>query len=82
MRMAGRFRRFALGRTNAFGKIAMLDRLFWANGPPSSVCLNWAASAADSAALAALFSGDMFLARYAGNYFDNRSREFDKSGAI
>ena len=38
-------------------------------GPPLCTCLEWVGIPANSAALAALFSGDLFLARYAGNYF-------------
>jgi hypothetical protein len=50
-------------------KTALLEHSFSASAPSLSLALDWAGPASHVAALAALFSGDFFLARYAGNFF-------------
>jgi hypothetical protein len=54
---------------DAFAKTAILYLKLRHQGPPLHIALDWVGSRTNRAAVAALFGGDFFLGRYAGNYF-------------
>ena len=57
------------GRVDQYGKTAALLMKAQLPGPPLHVVLDWTGPPAHRAAISALFAGDLFLGRYAGNYF-------------
>ena len=57
---------------NSFAKVRLVAERLVKPGPPLDVALGWIHQPCQRAALATLFSGDMFIARYAANYFAKR----------
>lgn len=52
-----------------FAKTALLYARLCCPGPPLHTCLDWIGPPTHRAAVASIFSGDVFLGRYAGNFF-------------
>ena len=50
-------------------KLTVLSGYFERPAPPLHIALDWVGPLSHRSAVVALFCGDMFLARYAGNYF-------------
>ena len=76
LRRAERTQVFAtlLGRSSAnlSSKSAALSEILQCPGPPLHLALDWIASPRHRSAVAALLCGDLYLGRYAGNFFARR----------
>ena len=54
---------------NAYAKTALLYKKLQLPGSPLRVALDWVGPRAHRAAICALYGGELFLGRYAGNYY-------------
>ena len=64
------FEKIAIRATvDSFAKTALHYLKLQHQGPPLHMALDWIGPRTNRAAVAALFGGDFFLGRYAGNYF-------------
>jgi hypothetical protein len=62
----------ARNSTDAFAKTLLLAARLQSPGPPLHICLGWIGPPLHRSAVAATFAGDIFLARYSGNFFAKR----------
>jgi hypothetical protein len=58
-----------LSNAEPHSKTSILAKKFHSSGPAIAVALDWVGPTSHAAAVAAFFSGDFFLGRYAGNFF-------------